>query len=306
MFYKTFSFKKSILLLLAVVVSFSCTQKNDEARLNYLNKSASTKPIMRFAVHPLHNPERLQEVFGPLVNYLNAHINEVQFQLEGSVNYPAFEEKIKKREVEFALPNPYQTLIAAQHGYKIFAKMGDDHNFRGIILVRKDSKIKKIADLKGKTISYPAATALAATMMPQYFLKNHGVNVMKEVKNIYVGTQESAILNVYLKTSDAGVTWPPPWKAFAAKNPKIADELEIKWRTETLPNNGLVARNDVPPELVEKVKKIFSELNQHPEGKAILKEIGLSHFESANEQTYESVKKFIDTFSAEVRKPEQE
>lgn len=303
---KTSTFKKIALLILSAVANFHCTPKADEVEMNYLNKSVSVKPVVRFAVHPLHNPERLQEVFGPLINHLNANISEVQFQLEGSVNYTAFEDKIKKREVEFALPNPYQTLVATQNGYKVFAKMGDDHNFRGIILIRKDSKIKTISDLKGKTISYPAATALAATMLPQYYLKKHGLDVMKETKNLYVGSQESAILNVYLKTSDAGATWPPPWKAFAAKNPKIAAELEVKWQTQTLPNNSLIARDDVPLELVKKVKKIMLDLDQSSEGRAILKGIGLSHFESANQETYESVKKFVDTFSKEIRKPEQE
>ncbi|MEZ4694041.1 MAG: PhnD/SsuA/transferrin family substrate-binding protein [Aliarcobacter sp.] len=50
---------------------------------------------------------------------------------------------------------------------KVFAKMGDDENFRGIFLVRKDSGIKNFEDLKGKKISYPAPTALAATILPQ-------------------------------------------------------------------------------------------------------------------------------------------
>ncbi len=40
--------------------------------------------------------------------------------------------------------------------------MSDDNNFRGIILVRKDSGIKKLTDLKGKAESFPTPTALAA------------------------------------------------------------------------------------------------------------------------------------------------
>jgi len=70
--------------------------------------------------------------------------------------------------------------------------MGDDENFRGIILVRKDSAIENVADLKGKAVSYPAPTALAAAMMPQYYLQTHGLDVMNDLDNRYVGSQASS------------------------------------------------------------------------------------------------------------------
>lgn len=88
--------------------------------------------------------------------------------------------------------------------------MGDDDNFRGIILVRKDSGIKSVKDLVGKNISYPAPTALAATMMPQWYLHIHGINIHTDITNSYVGSQESSIMNVFLGKSAAGATWPPP------------------------------------------------------------------------------------------------
>jgi ABC-type phosphate/phosphonate transport system substrate-binding protein len=151
-----------------------------------------------FAVHPLHNPERLFAVYGPIVEHLNVNFPGIRFRLEASRNYAEFEKKLYARRFHFALPNPYQTVKALDHGYRVFGKMGDDENFRGIILVRRDGGINSVADLKGKSVSYPAPTALAATMMPQYFLHTHGLDVNRDIKNIYVGSQESSIMNVYL------------------------------------------------------------------------------------------------------------
>ena len=37
---------------------------------------------------------------------------------------------------------------------------------------------------------------LAATMMPQYYLHTHGIDVNRDVETRYVGSQESSILNV--------------------------------------------------------------------------------------------------------------
>lgn len=300
-------FKRFLCLLFSVLILSQCTPKKEVNEPHYIQNAPSARlSIIRFAIHPFHNPERLNEVFGPLVAYLNTNIKEVHFQLEASLNYAAFEEKLKNREVEFALPNPYQTIMATKHGYKIFAKMGDDQNFRGIILVRKDSGIKSISDLKGKIISYPAPTALAATMLPQYYFFTHGLNVTKETKSLYVGSQESSIMNVFLKTSQAGATWPPPWEEFKIRNPDMAKELEVKWQTETLPNNGLVVRDDLPQALVKKTKQLILELGQSKNGKEILKGIGLSQFESADENTYAPVKKFLEVFSKEIRPPDAE
>jgi phosphonate transport system substrate-binding protein len=294
------------LIVLTLLLSLGCTENKRALEPVYFTSPVGHSSVLRFAVHPLHNPDRLNAVFGPLVTYINQKYPGLNIQLEASVNYAAFEEKLKKREVEFALPNPYQTLMAVKYGYRVFAKMGDDHNFRGIILVRKDSGINKVFDLKGKTISYPAPTALAATMMPQYFLFKQGLDVLKETKSIYVGSQESSIMNVYLKNSQAACTWPPPWLAFKQNNPGKAKELEIKWETDQLPNNGLVVRDDVPTEILEKVKEAILSLQNTEQGQKNLGGIGLSKFESATGETFAPVKKFLEQFTMELRSPERE
>ncbi|MDG6773764.1 phosphate/phosphite/phosphonate ABC transporter substrate-binding protein [Thiomicrorhabdus sp. ZW0627] len=258
-------------------------------------------PDYTFAVHPLHNPTRLFEVFQPLMEYLNARIPEAHFKLEASRNYKAFDNKLKQEKVAFALPNPYQTLIAIDHDYKVIAKMGDDQNFKGIILVQKNSGIKTPIDLKGKSISYPAPTALAATMLPQYYLQKHGLNISKDIENHYVGSQESSIMNVYRGDTAAGSTWPPPWEALTHERPEIKDKLKVIWETQSLPNNSIVVRKDIPEELARKVQNALTDFHKTPEGIIALKRMHLSCFEKANDRTYQSVRDFINDFSRTVR-----
>jgi phosphonate transport system substrate-binding protein len=260
-----------------------------------------------FAIHPLHNPTRLFEVYGPLIEYLNRniHIPGVTFRLEASRNYEAFEEKLYARKFDFALPNPYQTLMSLGHGYHVIAKMGDDYKFTGVILVRRDSGIKKVSDLKGKKVSYPAKTALAATMMPQYFLHTHGLDVNRDIENLYVGSQESSIMNVYLGNVAAGATWPLPWEAFQKEHPGQARELEVKWETKPLINNGVVARDDVPAELAQRVAQLLNRLHETAEGRAILARMPLSRFELADDRRYRVIEAFLREFTRKVRPPNQ-
>ncbi len=258
-----------------------------------------------FAPLPVHNPRRLFELYAPLVDYLNSHVRGAHFQLQASRGFPDFEKNLYARRFDFALPNPYETLNATRHGYRVFGKMGDDHLFRGVILVRRDSKIQDIQDLTGKTVSFPAPTALAAALMPQYYLHTHGLDVNRDIRMLYSGSHESSIMNVYLGNAAAGAVWLTPWQAFSRDKPEIARQLEVRWQTDTLPDNSLMARDDIPLAITEQVRTALFSLHDSPEGRAILARIGVSHFEAADDATYEPVRAFIRKFSAQVRPIEE-
>lgn len=254
-----------------------------------------------FAVHPLYNPDKLFKVFQPLVTYLNQQIPELKLKLIASRDYAAFEQKLYKGEFDFALPNPYQTLQSLKYGYQVFGKMGDDKFFTGIILLRKDSSIRTFEDLKGKTIAYPSETALAACMMPQYYLYEHGININKDVTNIFVGSQESSILSVLTGSSQAAATWPIPWQGFQKNYPDKASQLFVKWQTAPMINNGLICKAGIPDNLVHKLSMVMCSLQNTKEGKQLLESIGISRFETADDKTYLRIRAFLDKFSRDVR-----
>ena len=262
----------------------------------------NAEKVFIIGIHPLHNPKRLQEVFGPIAKYLSQNIQGVNFKIEASRNYAIYDKKLYSRKFHFALPNPFQTVNSLKHGYNVFAKMSDDENFRGIFLVRKDSNIKNVMDLKGHAVSFPAPTALAATMMPQYYLQQHGLNVMQDIDIKYVGSQESSIMNVMLGNTKAGATWPPPWRALSKERPDLLKELKIVWQTQSLPNNSLVVRDDIDKSIVSKVKKLLLNLHKQQEGKKWLAKMELSKYEDANNETYKPVVAFLERFNKEVRK----
>lgn len=252
-------------------------------------------------VHPLYNPTRLHELFGPVTDYLTEKIPNASFRVEASRNYATYDEKLYARRFHFALPNPYQTVNALKHGYRVFGKMGDDDNFRGIILVRKDSGFEKVTDLAGHAISFPAPTALAATMMPQYYLHIHGLDVMHDVEIRYVGSQESSVMNVYLGYVSAAATWLPPWRAMVKERPELEKVLEVKWITSPLPNNGLVVRDDVPDEITDQVAVLLFSLHTHEQGRIWLDRMELSQFTPANNESYDAVLNFLKYFDEAVR-----
>lgn len=293
---------KTLWMLFAALALTACGPKEDGKTTapEFTAKAPAIRKTYVFAIHPLHNPVRLFEIYAPLLDYLNRNIPAATFRLEASRNYDEFDKKLYSRQFDFALPNPYQTLNSLKYGYHVIAKMGEDSKFTGIILIRRDSGIKKITDLKGKKVAYPARTALAATLMPQYFLHTHGVDVNRDIENLYVGSQESSIMNVYFGKVAAGATWPLPWEMFQNEYPDRARELELKWETKPLINNGVVARDDAPPQIVREVARLLDTLHTTEEGKALLARIPLSRFELADDRRYHVVEDFLHRFRRTV------
>jgi phosphonate transport system substrate-binding protein len=289
---------------ICLVLLTGCNREEPVQTPRYTDKPMVADSLVHyiFTVHPLHNPQLLHQKFQPLMQYLDSRIPGVQFDLDASSDYADYERKLREGKTHFSLPNPYHAALARDWGYHVIAKMGNDALFRGVFVVRKDSPIREPADLRGKVVSYPAPTALAAAMMPQLYLQDHGIDVETELTNRYVGTHNSAIMNAYLGQSAAGVTWPVAWKAFQQANPKEAAELYVIWQTPTLIQNAIVVRNDVPADLAERVRQLLTGLQDTPAGRDILDRIDTSSFEAADDQRFDVVLAFVKEFKTRVKK----
>ena len=300
--------KRTFVIVLGVALSLllGCGEQPTGEGPQFDKKPSSTNVrIYRMAVHPLYNPSKLIQAYQPLMDYINRSVKGVRFKVEASRDYSVFEEKYRARKPEFLIPNPWQTLQAMKAGYVVLAMAGDPRDFRGIFLVRRDSGIREPSDLKGRAVSYPAPTALAASVMPQYFLYRHGLDIHRDIENRYVGSQESSIMSVYLGHTAVGATWPPPWRAFQKDHPREAAALKIIWETESLVNLSVMARSDVPAEIKETVRKSLLGLHEKEEGKKILEGIEAARFFPASDGDYDVVRRYVARFEREVRPMEK-
>lgn len=291
-----------VLLLLLV----ACDEQPRQEPLHYRQAPAGDQaPGFRLAPHPLYNPQQLSATIQPLVDYLNRQMPGLHIELEASRDYQAFEGKFRVREPEILMPNPWQTLEAMKVGYHVIAMWGDAEDFKGIFIVRKDGGIQNPEDLKGKSVSYPSPTALAAAIMPQYFLYTQGLDVNKDIQNLYVGSQQSSIMNVYLGRTAAGATWPPPWRLFQKEHPTEAAQLQVVWETPSLVNNSVMMRDDVPEAVSQRLRKLLLDLPSTPEGQAILAGMETARFHAAHDADYDQVRDYVARFERDVRPVER-
>jgi phosphonate transport system substrate-binding protein len=293
---------KQILFIL-LLLALNCKNDTDIKVMHYTKHPSATNENTHYilGIHPLHNPELLTRLYLPLINYLNDSLNNVTLSLETSRDYSNYEQKYKDQKFDFLIPNPYQTIEAITYGYKVFLIMGVESDFKGLIIVHRDSLIQTPLDLKGKKICYPAATALAACIMPQYFLFKNGLDINNDIETVYVGSQESSIMNVYLGTVSAGGTWPVPWNLFKTTHPEESDKLRIAWETETLPNISVMSKQGIPDSTVAAIKKILLQIDKTKRGQQILNDIGTKKFQDGSNKSYDVVKQYVARFERDVR-----
>ncbi|MFT5760279.1 MAG: phosphonate transport system substrate-binding protein [Alteromonadaceae bacterium] len=294
--------KKIFILTFIIIFLSACEQEPTDKALQYSTSPSNNVMVTyRFAIHPLHNPQKLFESYQPLIDYINQKIPDIYIELEASRDYSTYEKKFRARKPDLLLPNPWQTLQAMENGYRVIAMAGDAKDFKGIFIARKDTKIKKPIELKGKRVSYPAPTALAAAIMPQYFLHINGIDINKDIDNIYVGSQESSIMNAYLGNATVGATWPPSWRLFQKDNPEQAKQLKVIWQTQSLINNSVMVREDFPEYISNKIQNLLITLADSPEGKNIILGMETARFTMAEDGNYDVVRAYIKNFEEAVR-----
>ncbi|MFL6658013.1 MAG: phosphate/phosphite/phosphonate ABC transporter substrate-binding protein [Massilia sp.] len=287
-------------MLACVLLLAACNKAGAPADLAPRYAASPAKPKIAeytLGVTPMSNFRDIYDVFQPIVDHINAGLTDARLVLEVPRGLAEHDQQLQARHFAFALSNPYHTWRAAQHGgYHIFAKMGDDAAFRGIWIVRRDSGIESLADLKGKKVSFPPQSALAATMMTQLQLKESGIDPRRDIQASYVGSQHASIMAVYHNSVAAGATWPLAWITFQRLHPREAQLLEVRFPTPPLVNQGIVARDDVPPELVRQVGRLMLAMRETPRGRALLAQVPVSGFEAAGNAEFDVVRSFMEKY----------
>lgn len=293
---KYFSFFLYIFLLLG------CEPKSTQSLYRPTFDEVENK-VYIIGVHPYMNTQKMFTSYQPILDYLEANIPHTKFKLETSVDYANYNQKLAARVFDFSLPNPYQTVNSLEYGYSIIAKMKPDTTFKGIFVARKSSHLREISQLKNQKISFPAPTALAAAMMPLYFLKSKGLDINKDIEKLYVGSQFSSIMNAYSGDTIAGATWPTSYADWCLENPEKVDDMEVVWETDILVNNGFIVHTRVLDGLAQQVAMLLSALDTTDEGAKLFKNAGFDGFELASNITYDKVVNFLIQYDKEIGLP---
>lgn len=146
--------------------------------------------------------------------------------------------------------------------------------YRSQILVRKDSGIKSIKDLKGKKIAVQDTTSTAGWIFPAVELLEHGINVNKDgIKTVQVKGHDQGVLSVYNKNTDAAFVFQGARNLVKKDVPNIMSQVVPIYTTGKIPNDTITVRGDMTAKWQKKVAEAFKAIAKTKKGHAIISSV---------------------------------
>ena len=215
---------------------------------------------------PQFEQRKLFRIWQPILLELEKYTN-LKFHLKGSAKIPDFEKEFLAGNYDFAYMNPYHILAANnKQGYIPLIRDGG-RTLYGVLVVKKDSSIKNIHDLDGKTIAFPAPNALGASLLIRADLKKHH---HIDINPKYVKTHSSVYLNVALGLTDAGGGVA---STLDEQKDEIKDHLKVLYKTRDMAPHPLSVHPRVAKDVQLKVKQAILKMAKTEHGRALLEKI---------------------------------
>lgn len=263
---------------------------------------ASEIPIpIQIATLPCENIETTFKKFYPLLRYLTQQTN-LDIRLMVPKDFNTFEIALRKGEIDFALQDPHTYLMSVNlynHAELIgVLSMAGETRQSAVVVVRRDSHIKRLNDLRGKTVMFGPDSSLTKWIAAKLLFADHGINIDKDLAAYsHGGSCEDIAFNVYLKSIDAGVICEHFLGEHEEKQRElgvIAAEILVIGRTKSVPTRIFVPRHDVNPDIISKINNALLKLDKkNPEHKKILYQAELGGFHRVQTRDYSEVKKLM-------------
>ena len=232
---------------------------------------------LRVAFIPLENPEKLISNVKPAMNFLEKEMGrKVRYFI--TLNYSAAVEAMisKKADVSFMSPLPY---ILANKYSGVEAVLGEIYDAKSYyysrIFVRKGSGIKKISDLKGKTIAYVDPISSSGFMYPHDIfiragLVNGGVEKPEGgfFRRVYfAGGDQQAINSMVGGFVDAAGVSQYALKLLRSEQ---RDQVVAIAQSARIPSHNVVVRKGLAPEIRQKFIAAMMKMNR-PENRNLIR-----------------------------------
>ncbi len=218
-------------------------------------------------------------------------------------SYSSLSNALKEKKVDFAFMTA-ASFVALENETKmqvLLKQAWASPFYYSVILVRKDSKIKKLDDLKGKTIAFVDKKSTSGFLYPQVMLKKRGWtdSQFKEVK--FSGTHSVSVQMLEEKTVDAIAVFSDDkdalnsaWTKFA-KGPK-PEATRVLWASEPIPNDPFCVRQDFYdkyPKLVHTLMfSLIDDIETLKENKDVVYSVGHG-FLPATSRQYDPVREMV-------------
>lgn len=305
-----------VLVLSVVIFAAACgnsssldnNKKSSDSGSDSGSSSGDYKPkelTVQFV--PSQNADKLEAKAKPLEKLLSDKLG-IPVKVSVSTNYNTIVEAMKSKKVDVGfLPPTAYTLAHDQKAADLLLqaqrygvnkdgssnkKLVDD--YKSEILVKKNSGIKSLKDLKGKKIALQDVTSTAGYTFPLATLKKEtGINATKDMKIVNVKGHDQAVNSLLNGDVDAAAVFQDARTIVKKDQPNVFKDTKILKLTESIPNDTISVRPDMDKKFQEKLKKAFKDIAKSKKGHKIISEV-YSHegYTDTKDSNFDIVRKY--------------
>ncbi|MCO4096218.1 phosphate/phosphite/phosphonate ABC transporter substrate-binding protein [Macrococcoides canis] len=277
--------KTVVPVILAATVLGACggeksSENNKEASKGYTPEKLTVQFV------PSQNAETLEAKAKPLEKLLKKEIG-IPVEVSVSTNYNTIVEAMKSKKVDVGfLPPTAYVLAHDQKAANVLLQaqrygVNDDGTptkelvdfYKSQFIVKKDSDIKSLKDMKGKKIAMQDVTSTAGYVFPAVDLKKENIDPLKDMEVTTVKGHDQAVISLLNDDVDVAVTFQDARNIVKGDQPNVFKDTKIVKYTENIPNDTISARSDMTDEWKKKLTDAFIKIGKDKEGQKIIREV---------------------------------
>jgi ABC-type phosphate/phosphonate transport system substrate-binding protein len=244
-----------------------------------------TKPLILGAV--LYDP-KVSIIWEIIRDFFEA--NGIAMDVVYFTNYERQVDALIAGLVDIAWHSPLawlETQHAGKAGFAAIAMRDTDRDRCTHFVIRKDSGIATLADLRGKTVAMGAKDSPQATLIPSEVLRSHGLEAGKDYQvqrfdvlvgkhGNHVGGELDAFKHLASGQAAASTMLDLNWRAWTADGTVNANEFTILATTDPFDHCVFAVRKDASPAVTERwLKVLFSMSYENPKHREMMDMEGL-------------------------------
>lgn len=253
---------------------------------------------------PFHESDRLIRSLDPLAEMLSERLGRPVSATVATAP-EALVEGLRSRKVDIGIFGPFALVLAEQRAEAIVIlnsiRNGRD-SYRAQFIVRADSGIESLADLKGKVWAVPGLTSTSGYLFPRLALAEAGVDGLTDVTVVNMVTHDATVMAVYYGDADFGTTFENAQDVLVGELPDVHEKVKVLYVTDSIPNDGVVVRKELHPDLSEEIQQALIAIGETEEGSALLTELfRVTGFVPATSERYDIVRRTYELLKDELQ-----
>ncbi len=252
---------------------------------------ASKPKTLRLSMIPTTDPGKVIRESQPLVEYLEREVGG-KIDLTVPTNYAAVVEAIANDQVDIAYLGGFTYVQASKRsGVMPLVQRERDRNFHSLFITQKDSGINSLADLKGHKFAFGDVNSTSGHLMPEYFMREAGVDLEVVSGAIYSGGHDATALAVANKKVDAGALDETVFQRMVSENKLDSTQVRVFYTTPPFFDYIWVARKSLDPKIAEAFSTAMLKLDgNEPTQKVILDLLSASKYVKAEDSDYNKLR----------------